>query len=192
MRGGGVTSSAPATTARPWDCSIIKGEPNMSASNIRKFLTIVEETCSELGRPVTPPTRKAAALAVVENPCAGRDVDDLSPLIAIGEELGNILGRAAVAALGVSPSAVESYGKAAIVGEDGELEHAAAILHPKLGTPFRAAVEEGAALIPSAKKMEVLARRLMFRWAIRMRPSSAVISTRWRSESPMHRVAGRS
>jgi len=125
----------------------------MSASNIRKFLTIVEETCSELGRPVTPPTRNAAALAVVENPCAGRNVDDLAPLIAIGEELGNILGRAAVAALGVPPSAVESYGKAAIVGEDGELEHAAAILHPKLGTPFRAAVEEGAALIPSAKKM---------------------------------------
>jgi Amino acid synthesis len=58
----------------------------------------------------------------------------------------------AVAALGVEPPAVESYGKAAIVGEAGELEHAAAILHPRLGKPLRAAVEKGAALVPSAKK----------------------------------------
>ena len=74
-------------------------------------------------------------------------------LIDIGDELGGLLGQMAVAALGVDPSAVESYGKAAIVGEQGELEHAAAILHPKLGKPFRAAVEKGAALIPSAKKI---------------------------------------
>lgn len=74
-------------------------------------------------------------------------------MIDVGEELGTLLGGMAVAALGVAPSAVESYGKAAIVGEEGELEHAAAILHPKLGKPFRLAVEKGAALIPSAKKM---------------------------------------
>src|SRR5690349_21306825 len=125
----------------------------MSAANIRKLVTVVEVTKTEMGRAVEPPTRKAAVVAVIENPFAGRDSDDLSPLIDLGEELGGILGRMAVAALNLEPSAIESYGKAAIVGEGGELEHAAAILHPKLGTPFRAAVEKGAALIPSAKKM---------------------------------------
>ena len=120
---------------------------------IRKIVVTVEETCREAGQPVAPPTRKAAAIAVIENPFAGRRVDDLSPLIAIGEELGGLLTKRAVAALGIEGGQAESYGKAAIVGENGELEHAAAILHPKLGTPVRAALEKGAALIPSAKKM---------------------------------------
>jgi hypothetical protein len=57
-----------------------------------------------------------------------------------------------VQALGIAPGQAHSYGKAAIVGEAGELEHAAAILHPKLGAPLRKAVEKGAALVPSAKK----------------------------------------
>ncbi len=78
--------------------------------------------------------------------------EDLEDLIAIGEELGGVLGQRAVRALGIEPGEVESYGKAAIVGEAGELEHAAAILHPRLGAPLRTAVEKGAALIPSAKK----------------------------------------
>jgi len=119
---------------------------------IRKLLTIIEETHQELGQAVTPPTRKAAAIAVISNPCAGRHVEDLSELIEIGGLLGGLLGERAVAALGISPAAAQSYGKAAIVGEDGELEHAAAILHPKLGAPLRRAVERGAALVPSAKK----------------------------------------
>lgn len=119
---------------------------------IRKLLTIVEETHNEGGRAVAPPTRKAAALAVIANPHAGRYGETLDDLIGIGAELGGLLGQRAVAALGIAPGAVHSYGKAAIVGEDGELEHAAALLHPKLGGPLRAAVEKGAALIPSAKK----------------------------------------
>lgn len=116
---------------------------------IRKLITIVEETCTEAGQGIAPPTRKVAAIAVIANPFAGRFVDDLGPLVAIGEQLGGMLGERAAAALG---GAAQSYGKAAIVGEDGELEHAAAILHPKLGGPLRQAVETGAALIPSAKK----------------------------------------
>jgi len=119
---------------------------------IRKLLTLVEETWQEAGQPVTPPTRKAAAIAVVANPCAGRFERDLDALVAVGEALGQLLGDRAVAALGIEPGAVQSYGKAAIVGEDGELEHAAAILHPKLGAPLRRAVQRGAALVPSAKK----------------------------------------
>jgi hypothetical protein len=120
---------------------------------VRKYVTIVEETVMEGGRKVDPPTRKAAAIAVIKNPFAGKYVEDLSPLIDIGEELGGILGKRAVEALKIPPKNAESYGKAAIVGVDGELEHAAAILHPKLGGPLREAVGGGKAIIPSAKKM---------------------------------------
>jgi len=119
---------------------------------IRKLLTIVEETHTEGGRPVTPPTRKAAAIAVIANPFAGRFVADLDELVEAGAMLGGLLGERAVRALGIAPDAAQGYGKAAIVGVDGELEHAAAILHPKLGAPLRVAVEKGAALVPSAKK----------------------------------------
>jgi Amino acid synthesis len=119
---------------------------------IRKLLTMIEETHHEANQTVTPPTRKAAAIAVIWNPCADRRTDDLSELVDVGEELGALLGQRAVAALGIDPADAQSYGKAAIVGEDGELEHAAAILHPKLVGPLRRAVEKGAALVPSAKK----------------------------------------
>lgn len=119
---------------------------------IRKIVTFVEETHLEVGREIAPPTRKAVAAAVIENPFAGRYVEDLTPLMDMGAELGALLGERAVALLGVAPSAIESYGKAAMVGEDGELEHAAALLHPKLGAPLRKAVEKGAALVPSSKK----------------------------------------
>ena len=123
---------------------------------IRKIVTVVEETHLEMGRAVSPPTRRAAAIAVIENPFAGRYVEDLSPLIAIGEELGELLSKKAVAALGIDGASAHSYGKAAAVGENGELEHAAAILHPKLGAPLRLAVEKGAALVPSSKKRGTL------------------------------------
>jgi hypothetical protein len=125
----------------------------MSDMVIRKIVTIVEETCREIGRDIDPPTRKAAAVAVIENPFAGRYVEDLEPLMETGSILGGLLGERAVAALGIAPEQTESYGKAAIVGDAGELEHAAAILHPRLGAPLRKAVEKGAALVPSAKKM---------------------------------------
>ncbi|MCB2135691.1 MAG: amino acid synthesis family protein [Rhodobacteraceae bacterium] len=123
------------------------------SAEIRKTAVWVEETHVEIGKMITPPTRKAVAVAVIANPFAGRYVEDLSPLMEIGAELGGLLGQKCVAALGIVPGAAESYGKAAMVGENGELEHAAAILHPKLGAPLRAAVEKGAALVPSSKKM---------------------------------------
>lgn len=122
-------------------------------ADIRKTLVVVEETHREAGQQVDPPTRKAVAVAVISNPYAGRFVEDLSVLMEIGAELGGCLGAKCVQALGIEPQQAESYGKAALVGENGELEHAAAILHPKLGAPLRAAVEKGAALVPSSKKM---------------------------------------
>jgi hypothetical protein len=121
-------------------------------AKIRKLLTFVEETRLEMDQKIEPPTRRAAAVAVIENPFAGRYVEDLSELIDIGEELGDLLAKRAVAALGIEGPRAESYGKAAVVGENGELEHAAAILHPKLGAPVRKVLGTGAALIPSSKK----------------------------------------
>ena len=123
------------------------------AAVIRKTAVIVEETRKDIGRAVDPPTRKAAAIAVIENPFAGAYVEDLTELMDIGAELGGMLGEMCVAALGIRPDQAESYGKAAIVGDHGEWEHAAAILHPKLGAPLRKEVEKGAALVPSVKKL---------------------------------------
>ena len=122
-------------------------------AKIRKIIVQTDQVRVEMGRDVQPPVRKALAMAVIENPCAGRYVENLDELIAIGEELGGLLGARCVQALGIEPGQAQSYGKAAIVGEAGELEHAAAILHPKLGAPLRVAVEKGAALVPSSKKM---------------------------------------
>jgi hypothetical protein len=117
---------------------------------IRKLVTVVEEILSDGGRPARRPLKKVAALAVLENPFAGRYVDDLAELVDAGEELGALLSKRATEALGAP---AESFGKAAIVGEQGELEHAAALLHPKLGAPLRAAIGGGKAIIPSAKKL---------------------------------------
>ena len=121
-------------------------------ASIRKIITVLDETHSEIGRPVTPPIRRAAAIAVIANPFAGRYQEDLSDLIEIGEEMGDLLGRHALKALGIAGEATEGYGKAAAVGEDGEFEHAAAILHPKLGAPLRKLLGKAPALIPSSKK----------------------------------------
>jgi len=85
-------------------------------AKIRKIATFVEETSMEMGRKVDPPTRRAAAVAVIENPYAGQYVEDLSELMSIGEELGELLTQRAVAALGIEGAYAESYGKAAAVG----------------------------------------------------------------------------
>ena len=122
------------------------------SAKIRKIVTFLEEVHSEMGRPVSPPTRRAAAVAVIENPFAGRYEEDLTDLIAMGEELGGLLAARAVAALGIEGPTAQSYGKAALVGENGELEHAAALLHPKMGAPMRKVLGKGAALVPSSKR----------------------------------------
>ena len=117
---------------------------------IRKIISVVEETAVEMGQAAN--SRRAVAIAVIANPFAGRFESNLDELIETGAELGALLGERAVAALNVAPEQIESFGKAAMTGSNGELEHAAAILHPKLGAPLRKAVEKGAALVPSNKK----------------------------------------
>ncbi len=122
-------------------------------ARIRKIITVTDEVRLEQGQDIDPPSRRAAAIAVIDNPYADRFDHHLDALIEIGEELGGLLGEKCVTALGCSPNDIQSYGKAAMVGEAGEIEHAAAILHPKLGAPLRVAVDHGAALVPSSKKM---------------------------------------
>jgi hypothetical protein len=117
---------------------------------IRKIVVQVEETQAVAGRPLEHPTRKAVASVVIANPFAGRYVADVSLLADLGAEAGALLAERAMAALG--PDArVSAYGKGAIVGLDGELEHAAAILHPRFGAPVRSAVGGGPSIIPSTK-----------------------------------------
>ena len=125
-------------------------------AKIRKIVVQVDETHLEGGQTIDPPTRRALAMAVIDNPYAGHYSANLDALIEIGHELGGLLGQRCVQALGITPEQAQSYGKAAIVGEAGELEHAAAVLHPKLGAPLRQAVSHGAALVPSAKKRGTL------------------------------------
>jgi len=120
---------------------------------IRKLYAIIEETWAEGQKKLDRPARKAAAVAVFKNPYAGKYQEDLSLLYEWSEELGEMLTRRAVAALGIDPAEVHSYGKASIAGEQGELEHCAALMHPKLGKPMRENVGGGKAIIPSAKKL---------------------------------------
>ena len=159
-----LEASRPQTSASGTACAEPPADPHTIEQDkiprsqklpakIRKIIVQTDEVRVEMGRDVQPPVRKALAMAVIENPFAGRYVENLDELIAIGEELGGLLGARCVQALGIAPGDAHSYGKAAIVGEAGELEHAAAILHPKLGAPLRVAVEKGAALVPSSKKI---------------------------------------
>ncbi len=117
---------------------------------IRKIVLTVEEVRGEAGHPAARPVRRAAGIAVIANPHAGRWVEDLSSLFDVGQELGELLMKQVVDLLGSRPV---SYGKAAIVGAAGDVEHGAAILHPKMGKPMRAAVGGGEAIIPSNVKV---------------------------------------
>ena len=116
----------------------------------RKTLMLRETITSDaMGAPCQPVTR-VAALAVFSNPYAGQHVDDLSDLFRIGGDLGLALSSALAADL---PAPAVSYGKAAIVGVNGDLEHGGAVIHPRLGAPMRAAIGGGQAVIPSNVKI---------------------------------------
>jgi hypothetical protein len=120
---------------------------------IRKTVFIKEIIiCDEMGRPC-PPITRAAAMAIVRNPFAGIDADDLSPLFDVGAQLGASMTRELVQMLS---GPVLCYGKAALVGASGAMEHGAAVLHPKLGKPVRAAIGGGASLMPSNHKVGAL------------------------------------
>jgi len=127
---------------------------------VRKYVDLIEEIKMENGKPIDPPARKAAAIAVIRNPFASTYEEDLETLTNIGDILGEELSLRALRALQIDPDKVESFGKGAIVGLGGELEHAAAILHPKLGHAVRRVVGGGKTMMPSSKKMGVAGMEL--------------------------------
>jgi len=124
---------------------------------IRSITVTTHETLRESGQDVAKPTVKVVATAVVSNPFAGNALaPDLADLESMSAEVSGILverALAALGALGISPSDVHGYGKGAIVGTDGELEHTAAVLHPRFGAPVRAAIGGGTDIIPGTKKV---------------------------------------
>ena len=124
--------------------------------DIRRLLVVCDTINSEGGLPAIRPVTRVAACAVIKNPLAGVARDDLGELVPLGAELGELLVRKALAVL---PNAAVSYGKAAIVGLDGDIEHAAAILHPRMGKPMREAIGGGKAIIPSNVKVAAAGSR---------------------------------
>src|SRR5688572_23893173 len=117
---------------------------------IRRLVVLRDTIHSEGGLPAVKPVTRVAVCAVIRNPLAGAAHEDLSDIVPFGEELGSLLVGEALAQLASPPVA---YGKAAIVGLDGDLEHAAAIIHPRMGRPMREAIGGGKAIIPSNVKV---------------------------------------
>jgi hypothetical protein len=118
--------------------------------NLRKISLIKETILTDAGTPIAQPITRAAAIAVLGNPFAGRFVEDLTPLFEHGAELGKMVMKDLV---GLLPKPATSYGKAAIVGAAGEIEHGAAMIHPRLGQPMRDALGGGEAIISSNVKI---------------------------------------
>jgi len=118
---------------------------------IRKVVTTIEEVRYEGFKELERPIKTVMVAAVIENPFAGKWQEDLSELTEYGEFFGGYFGKIAADILGGDQ--VETYGKGCIVGENGELEHSSAILHPKMGKPMRDAIGGGKSIIPSNEKV---------------------------------------
>lgn len=126
---------------------------------LRKRVIIVEEILHEGGPPPAQPLLRGAALAVIRNPFAGRYVEDIAGFMDDLNPLGVEMARSLLKALGGDPSRIQGYGKGAIVGSAGELEHGA-LWHVPGGYAMRAILGEAKAIVPSAKKVGGLGTRL--------------------------------
>jgi hypothetical protein len=124
----------------------------MPEVEIRKRIIVLEEIFHEGGPPAAKPLRRGAIVAVIRNPYAGRYVQDITPFMKDLEPLGLAMARDLLAALGGDPRSVESYGKGAIVGSAGELEHGA-LWHVPGGYAMRAILGDAKAIVPSTKKV---------------------------------------
>src|SRR5918998_4162873 len=122
---------------------------SMSSSvDVRKYVYVEEQVVRQNDVVLESPVSRIALGAVFENPLAGQGAAaDLAPLIAISEELGKLLTERALDRLG-NAATLRAYGKAALVGTDGDLEHGAALIHPRLGMAMRATLRRGRVVIP--------------------------------------------
>lgn len=126
---------------------------------IRKELLILEEIFHEGGEPAAVPQRKAALVTVIANPFAGRHVKEIAHFMDDLKPLGIAMARRLIAALGGDPKTIEGYGKGAIVGTAGELEHGA-LWHVPGGYAMREALGGAKAIVPSTKKVGAAGARL--------------------------------
>ena len=126
---------------------------------LRKTATVIEEIFHEGGPRAKIPLRRAAIIAVIANPFAGRYVEDIQPFMADLKPLGLLMARRLLAALGGDPKVVEGYGKGIIIGANGELEHGA-LWHAPGGYAMREVLGDTRAIVPSAKKVGGVGARL--------------------------------
>jgi Amino acid synthesis len=131
----------------------------MPAVEIRKQIVTVEEIFHEGGPRAAAPYRRAAILSVIKNPFAGRYVEDIVGFSDDLKPLGLAMAKALIAALGGDPKAIQGYGKGAIVGAAGEIEHGA-LWHAPGGYAMREALGGAKAIVPSAKKVAGVGARL--------------------------------
>jgi len=104
---------------------------------------------------VSPALRRIVVGAVAPNPLAGESgLTDIAALVGMSEVLGEVLTRRALERIG-DPSSIRAYGKAALIGMNGDLEHGAALIHPRLGMAMRATLRRGKVLIPGNAKVGV-------------------------------------
>ncbi len=131
----------------------------MPEVRIRKIATAIEEIHHEGGPPAETPLLRGAAMAVIENPFAGRYVEDIQPFMEDLKPLGLDLAKRLLALLGGDPARIEGYGKAALVGAAGELEHGA-LWHAPGGYAMREVLGGAKAIVPSSKKVGGVGARL--------------------------------
>jgi hypothetical protein len=131
----------------------------MPAVELRKRVILVEEIFHEGGPRAARPYRRGAILSVIHNPFAGRYVEDIVGFSEDLKPLGLEMARALIAALGGDPRAIQGYGKGAIVGAAGEIEHGA-LWHAPGGYGMREALGGAKAIVPSAKKVGGAGARL--------------------------------
>jgi hypothetical protein len=124
----------------------------MSSAEVRKVVHVVEEIFHEGGPRANVPLRRAAALAVIRNPFAGKYVEQIEEFMNDLKPLGLEMAKLLVAELGGDAKVVEGYGKGAIVGADGELEHGA-LWHVPGGYAMREILNGAKAIVPSSKKV---------------------------------------
>ncbi len=126
---------------------------------VRKMIVSVEETWHEGGPVAQTPLRKASCLAVIENPYAGRYEQDISGFMDDLKPLGVEMAGKLIEALGGNSDSIQGYGKGAIVGEAGEIEHGA-LWHVPGGYSMRELIKDSMAIVPSTKKVGAPGTRL--------------------------------
>ncbi|MFN4278067.1 MAG: amino acid synthesis family protein [Ferrovibrio sp.] len=131
----------------------------MVSVEVRRIVCITDEIFHDGGAKAAKPPRRGVIGALVKNPYAGRYVEDITPMMDALKPVGVELTRRLVAALGGNPKEIEAYGKGAIVGAGGELEHGA-LWHVPGGYSMREVLGDAKAIVPSTTKLAGVGSRI--------------------------------